>query len=177
MNETETPIQFEHYAHFLSGGIDTTSAEAVSRWMLYAKFNKIEKPLTLHLNSEGGDLGSAVGLVDLMCGLGIQVRTFAYGNLMSASFIIFAAGQKGYRAIGKNTTIMIHQFSDTIDGKYHDMRAYAKECDRYNQKMASLLSDCSNLSVKDVKSKFLRPTDTWLSAEELVEYGIADIIF
>ena len=72
---------------------------------------------------------------------------------------------------------MIHQFSDTIDGKYHDMRAYAKECDRYNQKMAQLISDCSNLSVKDVKSKFLRPTDTWLSAEELVEYGIADIIF
>lgn len=177
MNETDTPIQFEHYAHFLSGSIDTTSAEAVSRWMLYAKFNKIEKPLTLHINSEGGDLGSAVGLVDLMRGLGIQVRTFGYGNLMSASFIIFAAGQKGYRAIGKNTTIMMHQFSDTLDGKYHDMRAYAKECDRYNQKMAQLLSDCSNLSVKDVKTKFLRPTDVWLSAEELVEYGIADIVF
>jgi ATP-dependent protease ClpP protease subunit len=96
---------------------------------------------------------------------------------MSASFIIFAAGQKGYRAVGKNTTAMIHQFSDTMDGKYHDMRSYAKECDRYNHKMAALLSECSNLSIKDVKSKFLRPTDTWLSAEDLIEYGIADIIF
>jgi ATP-dependent protease ClpP protease subunit len=43
--------------------------------------------------------------------------------------------------------------------------------------MAKILSDCSKLSVKDVKSKFLRPTDVWLTAEDLVEYGVADIIF
>jgi ATP-dependent protease ClpP protease subunit len=79
--------------------------------------------------------------------------------------------------VGKNTTIMIHQFNDEMGGKYHDMRAYAKECDRYHHKMAKILSDCSKLSVKDVKSKFLRPTDVWLTAEDLVEYGIADIIF
>jgi ATP-dependent Clp protease, protease subunit len=176
MNETETPIQFEQYTHFLSGAIEPTNIEAASRWLMNAKFNSIEKPLTLHINSEGGNLGDAIGLVDLMRGL-LSVRTLAYGNLMSAAFIIFAAGEKGYRAVGKNTTIMIHQFNDELGGKYHDMRAYSKECDRYHEKMAQLLSDCSNLSAKDVKSKFLRPTDTWMSAEELVEYGIADIIF
>ena len=96
---------------------------------------------------------------------------------MSSAFMIFAAGEKGYRAIGKNTAIMIHQFSDSLEGKYHDMKSYAKECDRYNDKMAQLLSDCSNLTVKDVKHKLLKPTDTWLSAEELISYGIADIIF
>ena len=170
-------VQFEHYAHFLSGSIEPTNIEAASRWLLYAKFNKIEKPLTLHINSEGGNLGDAIGLTDLMLGLGLPVRTLAYGNLMSAAFVIFAAGEKGYRAVGKNTTIMIHQFNDEMGGKYHDMRAYAKECDRYHHKMAKILSDCSKLSVKDVKSKFLRPTDVWLTAEELVEYGIADIIF
>lgn len=177
MNNKENEIPFENYAHFLSGNIDPMNIEAASRWILYAKFNKIEKPLTLHVNSEGGDLADAIGLVDLMRGVGVSVRTLAYGNLMSAAFMIFAAGEKGYRAIGKNTTIMIHQFSDSLEGKYHDMRAYAKECDRYNHKMAHLISECSKLSVKDVKSKLLRPTDVWLTAEELVDYGIADIIF
>jgi ATP-dependent Clp protease protease subunit len=178
MKEPDNTVQFEQYAHFLSGAIDTNSIDAAAKWLMSAKFNKIETPLTLHINSEGGDLGSAIGLVDLMHGFGVPaIRTLAYGNLMSASFIVFAAGQKGYRAVGKNTTAMIHQFSDTMDGKYHDMRAYAKECDRYNHKMAVLLSECSNLSIKDVKAKFLRPTDTWLSAEDLIEYGIADIIF
>ena len=173
----ENEIQFDHYAHFISGGIEPTNIEAASRWILYAKFNKIEKPLTLHINSEGGDLGDAIGLADLMRGLGMQVRTLAYGNLMSAAFMIFAAGEKGYRAVGKNTTIMIHQFNDSLEGKYHDMKAYAKECDRYNRKMERILSECSNLSVKDVRTKLLKPTDVWLSAEELLEYGIADIIF
>ena len=175
--ENNTEIQFDHYAHFLSGSIEPTNIEAASKWVLYAKFNKIEKPLTLHINSEGGDLGDAIGLVDLMRGLGVNVRTLGYGNIMSAAFMIFAAGQKGYRAIGKNTTIMVHQFNDSLEGKYHDMRAYAKECDRYNKKMEQILSECSNLSVKDVRTKLLKPTDVWLSAEELVEYGIADIIF
>ena len=123
----ENEIQFEHYAHFLSGSIEPTVIEAASRWLLYAKFNKIEKPLTLHINSEGGNLGDAIGLTDLMLGVGVPVRTLAYGNLMSAAFVIFAAGEKGYRAVGKNTTIMIHQFNDEMGGKYHDMRAYAKE--------------------------------------------------
>ena len=176
MSESENPIQFEHYAHFLTGTIDPSSIETVSRWLMYAKFNRIEKPLTLHINSEGGNLGDAIGIVDLMRGV-LPIRTLAYGNLMSAAFVIFAAGEKGFRAIGKNTTIMIHQFNDEMGGKYHDMRAYAKECDRYHAKMSKILSECSNLSVKDIKSKFLRPTDTWLSAEDLLEYGIADIIF
>ena len=175
--ENNTEIQFDHYAHFLSGSIEPTNIEAASKWVLYAKFNKIEKPLTLHINSEGGDLGDAIGLVDLMRGVGVNVRTLGYGNIMSAAFMIFAAGQKGYRAIGKNTTIMVHQFNDSLEGKYHDMRAYAKECDRYNKKMEQILSECSNLSVKDVRTKLLKTTDVWLSAEELVEYGIADIIF
>jgi hypothetical protein len=133
MNETETPIQFEQYTHFLSGAIEPTNIEAASRWLMNAKFNSIEKPLTLHINSEGGNLGDAIGLVDLMRGV-LSVRTLAYGNLMSAAFIIFAAGEKGYRAVGKNTTIMIHQFNDELGGKYHDMRAYSKECDRYHEK-------------------------------------------
>ena len=141
MSESENPIQFEHYAHFLTGTIDPSSIETVSRWLMYAKFNRIEKPLTLHINSEGGNLGDAIGIVDLMRGV-LPIRTLAYGNLMSAAFVIFAAGEKGYHA-----------------------------------KMSKILSECSNLSVKDIKSKFLRPTDTWLSAEDLLEYGIADIIF
>ena len=174
---TDTEIQFDHYAHFLSGSIEPMNIEAASKWLLYAKFNKIEKPLTLHINSEGGDLGDAIGLVDLMRGVGVDVRTLGYGNIMSAAFMIFAAGQRGYRAVGKNTTIMVHQFNDSLEGKYHDMRAYAKECDRYNKKMEQIISECSNLTVKDVRTKLLKPTDVWLSAEELVEYGIADIIF
>ena len=177
MNNKTNDIPFETYAHFLSGNIDSMSIESASKWLLYAKFKKVEKPLTLHINSEGGALADAVGLIDLMRGLGVTVRTLGYGNIMSAGFMLFAAGQKGYRAIGKNTTIMIHQFNDGLDGKYHDMKAYAKECDRYNRKMEEIISECSNLTIKDVRTKLLKPTDVWLSAEELLEYGIADIIF
>jgi ATP-dependent Clp protease protease subunit len=172
----ENELPFESYAHFLSGHIDSTNIEATSRWIMNAKFNKIEKPLTLHINSPGGDLLDAIGLIDLMRGVH-SVRTLGYGNLMSAAFVVFAAGEKGYRAVGKNTTIMIHQFSDSLEGKYHDMKSYGKECERHHDRMARIISECSNLTVRDVKSKFLKPTDVWLTADDLIYYGIADIIF
>ena len=86
----------------------------------------------------------------------LPMRIAPIPKAKSPRMVPIVAGEKGYRAIGKNTTIMIHQFSDSLEGKYHDMKAYAKECDRYNDKMAQILSDCSNLTVKDVKHKLLK---------------------
>ena len=78
--------------------------------------------------------------------------------------------------IGKNTTLMCHQFTETADGKYHDLRTRLKEGARINQRMIELLAECSDLEEKVVKTKLLPPSDVWLSADDVVELGIADSI-
>lgn len=167
----------ESYTYFLTGDIDGMSVEPIIKWIIHANMNNLEGKLLLHINSEGGELSDAFGLIDVMKSSKIPISTIGIGNIMSSAFLILGAGALGERWIGKNTSIMIHQFSHELIGKYHDMKSYSKEIENTNERMTRILSDCSSLTEKDVKSKFLKPTDVWMTAEELVQFGVADQIF
>ena len=177
MKKTEE-IPFDDYNHFLTGNVDGESIEKAIRWILMGAQNPSpEHPMKLYINSDGGNLTDAFALMDVMRTSPVPIATVGMGNLMSSAFMIFAAGTKGQRAIAKNTSIMIHQFNHEYAGKYHDMKAYAEEIDRINYRMVAELSRTSGLSEKEVGIKLLMPSDVWLTAEQLVELGFADIIF
>ena len=177
MKKTEE-IPFDDYNHFFTGNVDGESIEKAIRWiMMGAKNSSPEHPMKLYVNSDGGNLTDAFALMDVMRTSPVPIATVGMGNLMSSAFMIFAAGTKGQRAIGKNTSIMIHQFNHEYAGKYHDMKAYAEEIDRINYRMVAELSRTSKLTEQEVGTKLLKPSDVWLTAEQLVELGFADIIF
>jgi ATP-dependent Clp protease protease subunit len=177
MEKTEE-ITFDDHNHFLTGNVDGESIEKAIRWILMgARKPSPEHPMKLHINSDGGNLTDAFALIDVMRTSPVPIATVGMGNLMSSAFIIFAAGAKGRRAIAKNTSIMIHQFNHEYMGKYHDMKAYAEEIDRINYRMVAELARTGKLTEQEVGSKLLKPSDVWLSAEQLVELGFADIIF
>jgi ATP-dependent Clp protease protease subunit len=177
MEKTEE-ITFDDHNHFLTGNVDGESIEKAIRWILMgARKPSPEHPMKLHINSDGGNLTDAFALMDVMRTSPVPIATVGMGNLMSSAFMIFAAGAKGRRAIAKNTSIMIHQFNHEYMGKYHDMKAYAEEIDRINYRMVAELSRTSGLTRQEVETKLLNPSDVWLTAEQLVELGFADIIF
>lgn len=177
MKKTEE-IPFDDYNHFFTGNVDGESIEKAIRWIMMGAQNPSSKhPMKLYVNSDGGNLTDAFALMDVMRTSPVPIATVGMGNLMSSAFMIFAAGTKGKRAIAKNTSIMIHQFNHEYMGKYHDMKAYAEEIDRINYRMVAELSRTSGLSENAVGTKLLRPSDVWLTAEQLLELGFADIIF
>jgi ATP-dependent Clp protease protease subunit len=177
MEKTEE-ITFDDHNHFLTGNVDGESIEKAIRWILMgARKPSLEHPMKLHINSDGGNLTDAFALIDVMRTSPIPIATVGMGNLMSSAFMIFAAGTLGKRAIARNTSIMIHQFNHEYMGKYHDMKAYAEEIDRINYRMVVELSRTGGLSNKEVETKLLGPSDVWLSAEQMVELGFADVIF
>lgn len=175
-NKQEIP--FDECNCFLTGSIDGESVEKVIRWIMTGSQNpSSEHPMKLYINSDGGNLIDTFALIDVMRTSLIPITTIGMGHLMSSAFILFAAGTKGQRAIAKNTSIMIHQFSHEYIGKYHDMRSYTQELDRINHRMIVELSRTSGMSEIEVSSKLLGSSDVWLTAEQLVEIGIADYIF
>ena len=93
---------------------------------------------------------------------------------MSAAFLIFAAGDKGERYIAPNTGIMCHQYSDSSEGKHHDLKATMKEGENCNQRMLDILKEATGLTAARVKTKLLNATDVYLTAQETVDLGIAD---
>ena len=168
----------KHHTHILTGDIDEESIDKAMRWLIYENMDKTnsEKILTLYINSTGGSLTDAFGLIDVIKNSNYIVRTIGVGNVMSAAFLIFAAGDKGERYIAKNASIMCHQFTESIDEKYHDIKAALKETENCNKRMVDFLTEATGLVPSKVKSKLLPPSDVYLTAQELIDYGVADHI-
>lgn len=166
----------DNHVHFLNGDIEEENIKKAIQWIAYENLEDKDKILTLYISSYGGDLYQAFGLIDMMRISKYPVATVGIGSIMSAAFMIFAAGQKGRRMITRNCGIMCHQFSNETVGKYHDIKSATKENEFLNQKMVEILREASGLPERTIKSKLLGPTDTWLTPEELVSYKIADRI-
>lgn len=168
----------DNHTHFLTGDIDEANIKKAIQWIAYENMGRFdhEKQLTLYINSYGGDLYQAFALIDMMKHSQYPISTIGIGSIMSAGFMIFAAGERGMRFVGKNTGIMCHQFTNESYGKYHDIKAAAKENETLNERMLDILREASGLPDRTIKSKLLGPTDLWLTPAELVDLNIADRI-
>lgn len=167
----------ENYTHFLNGEIDESSVAAVVKWLIYENLDTSkEKTLTLYINSTGGDLYQAFGLIDIMRASPHVIRCVGIGAVMSAAFLIFASGDRGQRYAAKNTSFMCHQFTESMDSKYHDLKATMKENDLCNDRMISVLKDATGLAPSVIKKKLLPASDVYLTSQEVVELGVADHI-
>lgn len=167
----------ENSTYFINGEIDEENIGACVKWLIYENLDTSkEKILTLYINSTGGDLYQAFGLIDVMRSSPHTVRCIGVGAVMSAAFLIFASADKGQRYAAKNTSFMCHQFSESMDNKYHDLKATMKENDLCNDKMVAVLKEATGLAPSVIKKKLLPASDVYLTAEEVVELGIADHI-
>lgn len=167
----------KNHVHMITGVVDDMTMDAAIRWIVYENLDTTkDKMLTLYINSMGGSLTDAFALIDVMRNSKHPVRTIGIGNVMSAAFMIFAAGTNGERYIAKNTSILCHQFSEDVEGKFHDIKAMMRESENINSRMVDMLKECTGLSPRVIKTKLLPPSDVWLSVEEVVKLGVADHI-
>ena len=164
------------HVHFLTGEIEEENIENAIKWIVYENLicGNSPKTLTMYINSSGGNLNDSLGLIDIMRTSQCPIRTIGIGSICSAAFMIFSSGTKGERYIANNTSIMCHQYSDGMEGKHHDIKSRFKELELTNTRMIEVLKENTGLETRTIKSKLLCPTDVWLTAEELIELGIAD---
>jgi ATP-dependent Clp protease protease subunit len=166
----------EEHVHFLTGEIDENNVGSCIKWVTYENFDLKEKVLTLYINSTGGSLYDAFALIDVIKHSKHPVRTIAIGSAMSAAFLIFASGHRGQRFAAKNASLMCHQFTESMDNKYHDLKATMRENDLCNEKMVDILRDATGLTPGVIKKKLLPPSDVYLTAQECIDLGVADRI-
>ena len=164
------------HVHFLTGEIEEENIENAIKWIVYENLicGNSPKTLTMYINSSGGNLNDSLGLIDIMRTSQCPIRTIGIGSICSAAFMIFSSGTKGERYIANNTSIMCHQYTDGMEGKHHDIKSRFKEVELTNTRMIEVLKENTGLETRTIKSKLLCPTDVWLTAEELIELGIAD---
>ena len=169
---------FDNDIHYLNGELNEENIAKAIKWILSANLQKKPKrKLVLYVNTVGGDLYESFALIDVMKNSHHNVSTIGIGAVMSAGFLIFASGKQGERYIGKNTGIMNHQHSDSMDSKMHDMKAQMKENANCEQRCMQILREATGMSVQEVNAKFIKnPSDQYYTAKQLVDLKVADHI-
>jgi ATP-dependent protease ClpP protease subunit len=175
IEETKEDIIEKNPVHFLTGELAEENISKAIEWIVSENISKNAEWLTLYINSNGGDLCHSFALIDIMYNSAIPIKTIGIGQIMSAAFLIFIAGTE--RLIGQHTSIMIHQHSDTYEGRYHDLKSRMIESKNNNDRMISVIEDFSELKPATIKSKFLAESDYWLTASDMITYKLADGIF
>ena len=158
---------------FLSGEVDMELANRVMAELLVLEEQGPE-PVTLYINSPGGELTSGMAIYDTMRQLRCEVRTLCAGLAASIATVVLAGGTHGKRSSYRNARILIHQPLGGIRGQATDIEIHAREILRARENLNRILSEDTGQSVKKLEKDTNR--DFWMSAEEAKEYGIIDNI-
>ena len=160
------------------GEVDTENIKPIVEWILHENYvsKKKKKELLLMVCSDGGDVGAAFALIDVMKSSNIFIKTVGLGQIASAGLLIFLAGSPGRRILTPNTSILSHQFSWGSDGKAHELFATMKEFELTQKRMLLHYVECTGLDEDEIRRTLLPPHDVWLSAEEALALHVCDAI-
>lgn len=162
----------------LCGVIKLDTIPAITDEIIY--MNSLENPtfdkIQLIINSVGGSCPAGFMLVDFIEYSKIPIAITGLGICASMGNLILCSGEKGSRVITKNTSLLSHQYSWGAEGKYHELVAARKEQELEHQRIIKHYKRHTNLSIKQINKILLPASDTWLTPEEAIKYGIADKI-
>ncbi len=135
-------------------------------------------PIEFIINTPGGEADEMFALYDVMRQVKTKcdIETFGLGKVMSAGVLLLAAGTKGKRKIGKHCRVMIHTVMAGSVGSLHNLENEIKEIKFIQESYLKALSLESGMPMNKLQKMINKRVNVYLSAEEAVELGIADII-
>jgi len=165
---------FEDRIVFLGVQIDDTSADDTMAQLLVLESQDPDRDITIYINSPGGSQTALTAIYDTMQYIRPQIQTVCLGQAASAAAVLLAAGSPGKRLALPNARVMIHQ--PRIDGgsraQASDIEIYAEEILRMREWIETTLAHHSGQTAEKVREDIER--DTFLSAQEALEYGLVD---
>ena len=143
------------------------------------EFEKINRPIEFIMATPGGSADNMFGIYDIMRLIqqeNVDIVTTGVGYVMSAGVLLLAAGTKGQRRIGKHCRVMIHAVIGGNHGSLHNLENELEEVKNVQEQYTKALVQETSMTTRQLKKLLDRKINIYLTAEEAVEYGIADII-
>lgn len=160
----------------LEGEVHDQMANLIVAQLLFLEAENPSQPITMFINSPGGSVTSGMAIYDTMQFVKCPVSTYVMGQACSMGSLLATAGAAGQRYILPNARHMIHQPSGGARGQATDMEIQVRE-------ILEMKRNLTNLYVKhNSKGKsydeFARDMerDNFMSAQQAVDYGLADVI-
>ena len=149
--------------------------------LLWLESDNPEKPITMYINSPGGEVSSGLAIYDTMTYIKSPVSTVCVGGAASMAAILLLGGEAGKRYALPHSSIMVHQPLGGTRGQASDILIYANQIQRIREQMNKIVQTHINKRFGHEKYDMaaindMMERDKYLSAEEAKEVGIIDEI-
>lgn len=162
---------------YLSGEIDNDNAEAIGKQIIEHNIKGNVSQIQMIINSPGGSCYAGFSIIDIMEWSRIPVYTTGIGMIASMGLLIFMTGEQGRRVVTARTSVLSHRFAAMNVGNHSQLIAGRKEEDMTHERVIQHYLTYSNIKDQtELESYLLRDVDTWLTPEETLNFGLADII-
>jgi ATP-dependent Clp endopeptidase proteolytic subunit ClpP len=126
--------------------------------------------LTVRINSPGGSVFDGVAIYNALKRHDASITVWIDGIAASIASMIAMAGDEV--VMPENAMLVLHDPSGLVAGTAADMRAMAEALDRMKAGMVAAYRDKSGRD--DAEIEALMAAETWLSAHEAIDLGLAD---
>lgn len=156
------------------GEITRDSAHALILQLRFLKQEDGEAPVTMYINSPGGDVYSGLALYDMMQALSCPVKTVCTGRADSMAALLLMGGEKGERLMLPHSHVLIHDplIPGGIGGSALKVDMAARELMKTREMTATVIAERTGHSLEEVYER--TAAETFFDADEAVSWGIAD---
>jgi len=160
---------------FVTGQVEDTMASLIVAQLLFLESENPSKDISMYINSPGGVVTAGMAIHDTMQYIRPRVSTVCIGQAASMGSFLLAAGEPGMRIALPNSRIMVHQPSGGARGMASDIEIQAREILRIRKRMNDLYVKYTGRSLEEIEKAMDR--DTFLEADEALQFGIVDKVF
>ena len=170
----------------LNGPVEDNMANLIVAQLLFLESENPDTDISLFINSPGGGVTAGLAIYDTMQFIKPDVATYVMGQACSMGSFLAMAGAPGKRFVLPESRTMIHRVSSGTRGtsgsvhvqelEFEDAKRHLDESKRINQRLTELyVKHNSRGKAYDEMFETMK-FDTFLSAQEAVDWGLADQI-
>ncbi len=157
---------------FLGQPVDDESANLIVAQLVHLESEDPDKDISLYINSPGGSVWAGFAIYDAMQFVKPDVQTICFGVAMSMGSMLLAGGAPGKRMALRNSRILIHQPTGGFQGQSTDIEIHARQVLVDRRRIEEIYAHHTGKTPEEINADAER--DRFFTAEQAVEYGLAD---
>jgi ATP-dependent Clp protease, protease subunit len=157
----------------LHDDVNEHSASVIVAQLLFLE-SESDKDIHFYINSPGGSVIAGLSILDTMRFVKCDVSTIVMGQAASMGSLLASSGAAGKRLILPSARHMIHQVSSGTRGTAIDMKIALEETLKLNEYLTNIYVENTGKTYQQLELDMSR--DKFMSAQESVDYGLADKI-
>lgn len=131
--------------------------------------------INLHINSPGGNVFEGIAIYNMLKQNKATINVYIDGLAASIASVVAMSGDTIF--MPSNAKLMIHNpWVAGVAGNASDLRKEADDLDKITQSSVQIYLDKTKGKLDEAKLKEIMDDETWLSAQEALDYGFVDEI-